>query len=136
LYLSQRYLTTVFPDLPVFRFRPFRTYGEVAPEFETARLRFLAPHQLELLPEKSFDYFINISSLHEMTLAQVEQYFRLIDRQCRYRFYTKQWRVSRTPVNGCTLREHEYPVPARWHTVYHRRHPIQRMFFEALYDVR
>jgi putative sugar O-methyltransferase len=24
LYLSQRYLTTLFPDVPVFRFRPFR----------------------------------------------------------------------------------------------------------------
>ena len=135
LYLSQRYLTTLFPECPAFRFRAFRSYDEVAVEFEAARLRFLAPHQLQLLPEKSFDYFVSISSLHEMTLAQVHNYFALVDRYCRGRFYTKQWRVSRTQMNGCTLRENDYPVPATWRTIYQRRHPIQRMFFEALYDV-
>lgn len=135
LYLSQRYLTTLFPDVPAFRFRPFRDYAAVAGEFESARLRFLAPHQLELLPAKSFDYFINISSFHEMTMAQVRNYFALIDRTCRGRVYTKQWRVSRTQVNGCTLREHDYPVPATWRTVFHRTHPIQRMFFDAVYEV-
>ena len=135
LYLSQRYLTTLFPELPAFRFRPFAAYDDIAQEFSHARLRFLAPHQAELLPAKIFDYFINISSLHEMTLAQVQNYFRLIDRLCRGSFYTKQWRVSRTQVNGCTLREHDYPVPPGWRTVFHRRHPIQRMFFDALYAV-
>lgn len=135
LYLSQRYLTTLFPDMPAFWFRPFRSYGEIAGEFEASRIRFLAPHQMELLPEKTFDYFINVSSLHEMTMAQVENYFALIDRVCRGRFYTKQWRVSRAPVNGCTIRERDYPVPSTWRTVYQRPHPIQRMFFEALYDV-
>jgi putative sugar O-methyltransferase len=135
LYLSQRYLTELFPELPAFRFRPFSSFADVADEFNSATIRFLAPHQAEMLPAKSFDYFINISSLHEMTVPQVQNYFRLIDVLCRGRFYTKQWRVSRTQVNGCTLREHDYPVAASWRTLYHRTHPIQRMFFEALYDI-
>jgi putative sugar O-methyltransferase len=135
LYLSQRYLTTLFPELPAFRFRPFRSYAEVAADFESSRLRFIAPHQLELLPPNSVDYFVNISSFHEMTVPQVENYFRLMDRICRGRFYTKQWRVSRTQINGCTLRENDYPVPAGWREIYHRRHPIQRMFFDALYEI-
>jgi putative sugar O-methyltransferase len=135
LYLSQRYLTTLFPRVPAFRFRPFKSYDEIKNEFEATAIRFFAPHQAELLPQKSCDYFINISSLHEMTLEQVRNYFRLIDRLCRGRFYTKQWRVSRTQVNGCTLHEHDYPVPPTWRTIFHRRHPIQRMFFDALYDV-
>lgn len=135
LYLSQRYLTTLFPELPAFKFRPFQDYRVVSDEFESSRIRFIAPHQLELLPAKSVDYFINISSFHEMTLAQVSNYFALIDRTCRGRLYTKQWRVSRTQVNGCTLREYDYPVPAAWRTVFHRRHPVQRMFFDALYEV-
>jgi putative sugar O-methyltransferase len=135
LYLSQRYLTTLFPDLPAFTFRAFSKYSDVAAEFESARIRFIAPHQLELLPGKSFDYFINISSFHEMTVPQVENFFRLIDRTCRGRFYTKQWRVSRTQINGCTLRERDYPVRPTWRTVFQRRHPVQRMFFDALYEV-
>jgi hypothetical protein len=70
-----------------------------------------------------------------MTVPQVEWYFGQIDRTLAGRFYTKQWRVSRTPVNGCTLREGDYPVPSTWRTLFQRRHPIQRMFFDALYEV-
>jgi putative sugar O-methyltransferase len=55
LYLSQRYLTALFPDARTFRYRPFADYGEIAREFEDAQLRFLAPHQAELLPAKTFD---------------------------------------------------------------------------------
>jgi putative sugar O-methyltransferase len=136
LNVSQEYLSRVFPDERVFRFRPFARYEDVREEFEAARIRFVAAHQLELLPDEAFDRFLNISSLHEMSRAQIENYLSQIDRVCRGRFYSKQWRVSQTPVNGHVIREDEYPIPASWHEVYRRRHPIQRMFFEALYDVR
>jgi len=135
LYISQRYLTTVYPNRRAFLARPFRNYDEIRQEFENAQLRFLFPHQLELLPLKSFSFFINISSLHEMTVAQVANYMRLMDRLVHGRVYVKQWRVSRATVNGCTLRERDYPIPLGWCRVYQRQHPIQRMFFEALYDV-
>lgn len=135
LYLSQRYLSTLFPEKRVFAYRPFSKYEEIAAEYEAAEIRFLAPHQLELVPAKCFDYFINISSFHEMTVEQVTKYFEQVNRTCRGRLYTKQWRVSRTQVNGCTFRENDYPVPASWKTVFHRRHPVQRMFFHALYEV-
>jgi putative sugar O-methyltransferase len=135
LYLSQRYLTALFPQVAAFRFRPWDDFAAIRDEFSVARLRFLLPHQAELLPDRSVDYFINISQLHEMSRPQVERYFALMDRICRGRVYTKQWRVSRTPVNDVVFRERDYPVPARWRTLYHRRHPVQRMFFEALYEV-
>jgi putative sugar O-methyltransferase len=135
LYLSQRYLTAVFPGLAAFRFRQWDDFAAIREEFSVARLRFLLPHQAELLPDRSVDYFINISQLHEMSRPQVARYFSLMDRLCRGRVYTKQWLVSRTPVNDVVFRDHDYPVPARWRTLYHRRHPVQRMFFEALYEV-
>ena len=135
LYLSQRYLTTVLPQLAAFRFRPWDDFAAIRGEFSAARLRFLLPHQAELLPHKFVDYFINISQLHEMSRRQVERYFDLMDRICRGRVYTKQWLVSRTPVNDVVFRDRDYPVPAGWRTLYHRRHPVQGMFFEALYQV-
>lgn len=135
LYLSQRYLTTLFPEDQVFRFRPFARFEDVAGEFERARIRFIAAPQIEMLPAKTFDYFVNISSLHEMSVTQVQNYFEQMDRLCRGRVYTKQWRVSRAKVNGNVFREQDYPVPGSWRPVYHRTHPVQRMFFEALYDV-
>ncbi len=60
-------------------------------------------YQMTLLPPKSFHLVLNISSLHEMTAAQVANYFGQIDRLCRGRVYSKQWRVSRAKVNGCVI---------------------------------
>jgi putative sugar O-methyltransferase len=135
LNIAQAYLGHVFPDERIFYFRPFRRYDDVREEFDSARIRFLAPSQIELLPPGQFDLFVNISSLHEMTYAQVDNYIRQIGRLCRGRFYTKQWRVSQAKVNGVVLREHDYPIPAGWRQIYHRQHAIQRKFFEALYEV-
>jgi len=135
LNVAQEYLTRVFPGERIFQFRPFERFDDVREEFERARIRFLAAHQIELLPTKTFDLFVNISSLHEMSWPQIENYLNQIDRTCRGRFYSKQWRVSQADVNGVVVREHDYPIPARWKEIFHRRHPIQRMFFEAQYQV-
>ncbi len=136
LYVSQRYLSEVLPDVPVFKFRDFTSFEEVKPEFERARIRFLAAHQIELLPKDSFDLFVNISSLHEMSFAQIEHYLQQIDRVCRGHFYSKQWRVSRAKVNGFVIEEDEYPIPKTWHELMRRPHPLQQMFFEALWLTR
>lgn len=133
LYVSQRYLTEVFPNEKVFKFREFKSFEEVRTEFESSRIRFLAAHQIELLPKDQFDLFVNISSLHEMSREQIENYLKQINRLCRGNFYSKQWLVSRAKVNGFTLKNSEYPIPENWTEIYHRQHPIQRMFFEALY---
>src|SRR6478672_6424912 len=53
-----------------------------------SKVRFLLPDQL---PSERFDLTINISSFHEMTPAQVEEYFAFIDRTSS-RLYLKQWK--------------------------------------------
>lgn len=135
LLIAQQYLTEVFPDEKIFRFQRFHSYEDIQDEFESSRIRFLSANQIELIPPKQFDLFLNISSLHEMTFQQIENYLSQISRLCRGRFYTKQWRVSRATENGFVIKEKEYPVPDSWTAVYHRQHPLQRMFFEALYQV-
>jgi putative sugar O-methyltransferase len=136
LNIAQEYLARVFAGEKIFFFRPFQKYSDVQQEFEAARIRFLAAHQIELLPPKHFDLFINISSLHEMTYEQIERYLQQIDRLCRGRFYTKQWISSQAKVNGVVMREHDYPIPKSWITLYHTHHPIQRLFFHALHEIR
>ncbi len=89
LYLSQNYLTSLFLGEKIFGFRPFTRFEDVSEEFEASRIRFLAAPQIELLPGKVFDYFVNISSLHEMTVAQVKNYFGHMDRLCRGRVYNQ-----------------------------------------------
>ena len=57
-----------------------------------AAIIFLTPNQLELLPDKSIDLFVNISSFHEMRMDQIKYYFGEIDRLTRRYFYFKQWK--------------------------------------------
>ena len=136
LAVAQRYLTTLFPDRPSFRFRPFGTYQSIADEFESARIAFITPRQLELLPTQSFDLALNVSSFHEMRPDQLEFYFGELHRHCAGYFYTKQWRQSINERDGLVLRPADYPVPREWTEIYSRPHQIQTLFFEALYHTR
>lgn len=135
LFVSQEYLTQVFPDVKVFKYREFDSYDQIKSEFESSRIRFLASHQIELLPNKIFDVGLNISSLHEMTKEQIEKYFYHINRLCKKGFYTKQWINSRAMINGFRIGRDDYPVPKGWKTKFHRNHPIQKMFFDAYYFI-
>jgi len=134
LYLSQRYLTEVLPERRVFRFRRFADQAAVADEMAAADLVFLEPQQLELLPDRSFDLGITISTLHEMRPEQIAQYLRQLDRLCDS-VYTKQWRRFHNRRDGVVIRASDYPIPGRWRAVFHRSPIFPRTFFEALYLV-
>ena len=133
LHVAETYMSQLLPEERIFRFRPFSSYDEIREEYEAARIRFVAAHQIEMLPDRSVDLFVNISSLHEMTMEQIKHYFVQIKRLTTGHVYTKQWLKSRAPGNGFRIGEHEYPIPGDWTTVYHRRHPFQPRFFHALY---
>jgi putative sugar O-methyltransferase len=135
LYVAERYLSEVFPQSAVFRYRPFDDYASVRDELESARIAFLLPQQLDLLPARSVDLFVNISSLHEMRIEQIRYYFERIDRLTAGFFYTKQWRESRIPHDDVVIREDDYPVQPRWRRVYNRACQVQDRFFEALFDL-
>ncbi len=102
-------------------------------EFENADILFLTPNQLELLPDKSVDLFINISSLHEMRMDQIRYYFGEIERLTRKYFYFKQWKETTVPFENETIREADYPVGENWQLVYRQQCAVQHKFFEALY---
>jgi putative sugar O-methyltransferase len=133
LYVSQRYLTSVLPDVPAFRYRPFARYADVASELERSRLAFLLPHQLALLPEGYFDLFLTISTIHEMRPEQIANYLRLVDEKCAGAFYLKQWRRWRNPVDDVVIARDRYAMPSRWRLAFDRRPLLPREFFEALY---
>ena len=135
LAVSERYLSSVFPDRRVFRYRPFGSYDEIREEFERAQIAFLLPHQLELLPERGVDLFVNISSLHEMRLDQIRYYFTVLGRLVRRYFYLKEWRESNIPFENVTIREGDYPIPAAWKRIYWRPCAVQEYFFEALFEL-
>lgn len=135
LAVAQRYLTTLFPERSAFSFRRFHAYTEIADEFEAAEIAFVTPGQLDLLPPQQADLAINISSLHEMRLDQIAHYLKVIDHHCVGHFYTKQWTKSVNIRDDVVLHRDDYPIPAHWREIYSRQHPIQTLFFEALYQV-
>ena len=135
LYVAQRYLTSVFPDRRIFAFRPFDDYESVREEMEDSSVIFLTPNQLELLPDKSVDLFLNISSLHEMRMDQIRYYFGEIARLTRRYFYFKQWKETTVPFENETIREADYPVPSEWQLINRQQCDVQHKFFEALYKL-
>jgi putative sugar O-methyltransferase len=136
LGIAQQYLTTLFPERRIFRFRHFDSGAEVADELGAAQIAFLTPNQLELLDPLGVDLFINISSLHEMRRDQIAHYLGQVDRHCAGSFYTKQWKSWHNPDDDVLIRREDYPIPGHWDVVYSRDHPIQTAFFHALYQVR
>jgi putative sugar O-methyltransferase len=135
LYVAQRYLSNVFAERTIFGFRPFTDFASVRSDFESADIIFLTPNQLELLPDKSVDLFINISSLHEMRLDQIRYYFQQIERLTRKYFYYKQWKETTVPFENETIREADYPVGADWKLLHRQQCKVQAKFFEALYEL-
>jgi putative sugar O-methyltransferase len=133
LAVAQTYLTSLFPNMSVARFR--RGTDGLADEIAGARMAFITPNQLEAMPPLGADLFINISSLHEMRPDQIAHYLDVIGRQTRGVFYMKQWRDWTNPADGVRIREADYPIPPEWHLIYRRPHEVQTDFFEAAYRI-
>ncbi len=136
LYVAQRYLSTVFKDRRIFAFRAFDHYNDVRDEIAAADIVFLTPNQLELMPDKSVDLFLNISSLHEMRIDQIRYYFGEIDRLTRRYFYYKQWKDTVIPFENVKITEADYPVRDNWRLIHRQQCKVQTYFFEALYEIQ
>lgn len=134
-HISWRYLASQFPDRKIFPFREFDSYEQVKNEFEASDVLFLSPDQLKLLPRKSVDLFINISSFHEMIKSQIDYYFQEVERLTRGYFYFKQWKESKIPSDNIVIKESDYPVKKEWTKIYSRECEVQTRFFEAMYKL-
>lgn len=136
LHICQWYLSQLHLNRKIFKYRAFNSYAEVKHEYEQASVRFLLPHQLELIPDDSFTACINVSSLHEMTPNQIEHWFNLIDRLVSGCFYTKQWIKNVNTYDNIVIERESYPVKKHWKESYNQVCKVQPFFFEALYKTR
>jgi putative sugar O-methyltransferase len=102
--------------------------------FAPERLQFLAPSQVGELEPGSVDLAVSISTLAEMTIAQVDGYLRLADRVVAADggVYLKQLERWENPEDQITLVAfQDYPVPARWRPVFDEQAPVQTPFRQA-----
>ncbi|HME44458.1 MAG TPA: putative sugar O-methyltransferase [Syntrophorhabdales bacterium] len=134
LFISQWYLGNVFSDKKIMKYCRFEQFCEIEESFMTSQICFLLPHQLELVPDKSIDLFINISSFHEMKMNQIKRYYDLVDRKGRFLF-TKQWSFWENAVDRQTMPAVAYPTKSHWELIAARLDPVHQKFFEALFEL-
>ncbi len=135
LWVAEEYLSRLFPERRVFRYREFSKFEEVAGEWTQADLMFLLSSQLAALPAGSIDLILNISSLHEMRKDQIDYYFAEFDRVLKPggHAYIKEWKEAKVLFENVTLTEEDYPCPPGWKTILNRTAAVQTRFFETLY---
>ncbi|HYD56199.1 MAG TPA: putative sugar O-methyltransferase [Burkholderiales bacterium] len=134
LFVSQWYLSRLFPERRVFRFRRFESFDKIADEIAACDIVFLAPDQFGLLPDRYFDAFLTISSLAEMTWAQISRYVALMASKTKHRVYVKQWRRWTNPADQMTVTQENYNLPRGWQKVLDRVDSVQDEFFETVWQ--
>ena len=134
LYISQKYLSEVFPEKKVMHFRPFEKYEEISDEYSQADVVFLTPDQLKNLPNKSSDLFLAIDCLHEMKPDIIAYYFKEADRLSSY-MYFKCWQKTLVPYDNLDYSSESYPVPSSWRLLFKQPCVVPSDFFHAFYII-
>jgi putative sugar O-methyltransferase len=133
LYLSQWYLTALFPARRVFEFRRFGAFEEIESELSGAEIAFFTPNQLAKFPSAYFDVFAAVSSMHEMRRDQISHYMTLIGRTTKSALYLKQQKDYVNPVDNLIIGKDDYPLPVGWSPKHERFDLINPRFFERVY---
>lgn len=129
LMVAQWYLSSLYPDLKVFRFRRFADFAEIEAELAEADIAFFSANQLALWPDGAIDAFVSISALHEMTRPQIAHYLSLLDRKTAHAVYLKLQRVYRNPFDEMVLERDAYAMPPAWRLWREADDPLNPGFF-------
>ncbi len=135
LYISQKYLSAVFPNKKVMTFRPFENFEDIAAEYQAADIVFLMPDQLPMLPNSSVDLFLAIDCLHEMKPERVAYYLGEAGRLSSH-FYFKCWQETVVPFDNVSHTAGSYPIPLHWKPLFNEPCVVPSTFFHALYQTR
>jgi putative sugar O-methyltransferase len=135
LYVAQWYITKLFPDEKIFSFRHIDDFKEVEQELKESRFAFLTPNQIELFPNGYFDLCVNMNSLGEMRLDQVQNYMYQINRLTTRGFMSRQefheksknpWLEKFTPETFALPRD-------RWDLVIDKIDDFHPFFFNKIW---
>jgi len=93
------YLKSIFPDSKVLLPNEI-SYPLADDVVDEHDFIFLLPSQISLLPKKAFDIVVNTSSMQEMTHAQIDEYFNLVQEVCKEQgLWCNVNRVEKFPSN-------------------------------------
>lgn len=134
LYIAQRYLSSLFPEKKIFKYRQFDSFKSVQPEYETADIIFLMPWQIETIPHHSIDLVIAINCFDYLNMGILKKYLKYIGLLGKKFFYLKSWKERRTET-GRKIRWGHLPIPPNWQCLVNRECRVLTDFFESLYQL-
>jgi putative sugar O-methyltransferase len=129
LCVSQWYISQLFGEQNVFKFRPFVSFDSIKSELSTARFAFFSANQIELFPNNYFDMFVNINSLMEMKLDQIKNFLFHIDRVTKSIFYLKQWKKWTNEMDRVVTEQSHYTMNPPWQLALKKTDEIYKDFF-------
>jgi putative sugar O-methyltransferase len=131
LHIAEWYLSTLFPEKNIFKFRHFENYEKIEAELTLANIAFFTPNQMALFPEGYFDAFITISSLHEMFRKQIAHFIELISLATRKILYIKQYWEYINPHDNLKILDSEYILPDNY-IAEKKQDILNPLFFEMV----
>lgn len=134
IYVSQWYIKNLFPDEKIFEFRHFDDFEEVREELASCRFAFFTSNQIEKIPNDYFDLFINMNSLAEMQLRQIENFLAHIDRLTTQSFFSRQQFLNYNPVEKVELTKVNYSLPeTNWNLILDKVDDIYPEYFNQIW---
>jgi putative sugar O-methyltransferase len=136
LFVSQSYLSKLFPDARIFPFRRFSAFTEIADELAGCQLAFFTSNQMALFPDGWFHGVLSISTLPEMSMAHIRHYLAQFQRLASRWVYLKQWADWFNPLDKVRVTTADYALGDAWTPVASTTDPVQPEFFQCLWRRR
>jgi len=133
LFVSQWYIKAIFPNEKIFEFRHFDNFSDIQKELDECRFAFFTSNQIEKLPSDYINLFINLNSLAEMRLNQINNFLQQIDRVTLLAFMSRQQLASINPVELVSLSKDNYKMPERWRLILDNADEIFPSFFNQIW---
>lgn len=133
LYVSQWYLSQLFPNKKIFEFRPFDDFSMIEAELASSDIAFFTANQITKFPDKYFNVILSISTLPEMTREQVALYIDLFQQKSAGYIYLKQWKSWKNPLDGTDIGPDDYINGNEWNLCRDFSDPIVPEFFDRVW---
>jgi putative sugar O-methyltransferase len=133
LLLSQHYLTSLHPEAKAALHPESEEVLKSADALRRHRLAFGLPHQMALVPPGTVDAFVNIYSFMEMSRAQIDRYFTLIDHLAPRAVYLKQHKREVNIYDASLNTGENYPIRPEWKESLKGTSTLFEHVFEAAY---
>ena len=132
LHIAEWYLSSLFPEKRIFKFRHFDNFKEIEQELALADIAFFTPNQLSMFRENFFNVFITISSLHEMSRKQIAHFINVMSIVTREVIYIKQYWEYINPHDNLRIIDSEYILPEKFRIIQKQQDVLNPLFFEML----